>query len=279
MKGAAAIAVTDVDHLDNATDLAALLVLYEAKFLPPAASKVARAKFSQAIQQNGEEILNFHGRVNALWARAYPGGGMPEGIKTEKFIQGLRRQGIRVAVNRANPATYDEALVAAQHEKSVLDQEHYHTTGNLPGLKNIQAVNNAGEPMDINALMQEEDEEGINAITPQTQCYFCKGFGHITSQCSRRNMHGTPATAAVHAAVPVAANVKKKIYTPAAAAAIRAKQQAKGVPPKENPRRIFRRVINQLTNDPDEELFEEVGVWEAEAEEAPSDDEEEPPDF
>jgi hypothetical protein len=152
-------------------------------------------------------------------------------------------------------------------------------------MKNIQAVNNAGEPMDINALMQEEDDEGINAITPQTQCYFCKGFGHITSQCSRRSVYGAPITAAVHAAVPVTAGavtagaVKKKIYTPAAAAAIRAKQQAKGVPNRENPRRIFRRVINQLANDPDEELFEEVGTWNAEAEEAPSDDEEEPPDF
>jgi hypothetical protein len=86
-----------------------------------------------------------------------------------------------VAVDRANPADYDAALAAAQHEKSVQDQEQYHTTGHMPGLK----TNLGGEPMDIGALTLEEQEApgDINAVTPQTQCYNCKGYGHMQAKC------------------------------------------------------------------------------------------------
>jgi len=198
MKGQAAVAVADINHLDMALAVNDVLQMYELKFLPPAASKMARVRFNQARQEGKEDLLSYHGRMRALWMRAYPGPNQPEAMLIERFIRGIQRQVIRTAVDRANPADYDAALAAAQHEKSVQDQEQYHTTGHMPGLK----TNLGADAMDIGALTLEEQEKpgDINAVTPQTQCYNCKGYGHIQSKCWKRKMIAE--VAEVHAALP-----------------------------------------------------------------------------
>ena len=158
MHGAALLAITDLNHEDNNETLEALLVRYEAKFMPPAASALARTRFEEAKQGSKESILAFHGRIGTLWARAYPGDAIGN-LVIRKFMTGLRTLRMREFVQRANPATWDAALQAAQAEQAIVESNKVFSE----------------DAMDISAMDLKN-----------TKCHGCGRFGHLVSTCRFR---------------------------------------------------------------------------------------------
>jgi hypothetical protein len=186
MRGVAFLTVSSIDHEDPDETLTDLLEDYEAKFMPPAASDLARARFETAVQGPKEVILQWHGRLLLLWTRAYGGGGhrddVAEAILVRTFARGLRVKAVREHVLRTQPANYNAALNAAQTEQAVIDSGSYIPGSNPSFANNIGghgsggAKNHGGaEPMEIGA---------INATGNKVQCHTCHLFGHIARECT-----------------------------------------------------------------------------------------------
>ncbi len=167
MTGAAALVVRDVKpddpvppHMVQPT-IGHLLRIYEQRFMPEAASELAKTRFESSRQGTHENILAWHGRLRALYNEGFPG--EPEGTTLiRKFIRGLRRRDLRTQVIRANPRTYQAALEAAQHESSVIQLTKVYDLGSAP------------EPMEIGA-MADGNQKG--------PCHFCEKTGHWKRDC------------------------------------------------------------------------------------------------
>ena len=173
MVGQAFVTASRLNHRDMTEDLQALLALYETKFLPPSASATAILKYDQAMQGAHETVLDWHGRLDNLWSRAYPriDGGQ---LLIKKFINGLRIKALRQFTMRAKPQTYDDALVSAMEEQCVQEttvfgqsygQQVPQAGGGHPGHQG------RGEPMEIGAMGE------------QKRCYTCNLFGHEKKDC------------------------------------------------------------------------------------------------
>jgi hypothetical protein len=192
MKGVACLATAGIDPEDVALTTNDMLNLYEAKFMPPASSDLARARFETAVQLQTENILQWHARLKILWYRAYgaagaaAGGGaagafgpLGEAVVVRSFARGLKNKKVREHVLRTQCNTYDEALQAAQTEQAVIDSTSW-IPGSMPNFpSNIGgAVSKGGkshsgeEPMEIGAM-------GSGRI----QCHTCHQFGHIAKDC------------------------------------------------------------------------------------------------
>lgn len=170
MHGQAFHAVTDLDHEDDNQDLADLISIYEAMFLPPSASQMAITKYEAAAQQPTESILQFHGRLAGLWNRAYPGEALGKQV-IRRYANALRNKNIRQFVLRAEPTTYANALKEAQKEQAVQDSTGFHSTLSATGYTPAAPRADRGEPMEI------------GAIGEQKRCYTCNLFGHEKKDC------------------------------------------------------------------------------------------------
>ena len=196
MKGAAFLSIQGLDHVDDNITVDNLMDSYEAKFVPPAASDLASTRFETAAQGPKEGILQWHGRLQMLFVRAYGGGGDALGVRilVRSFARGLRHKRVREHVLRTQPETYEGALNAAQTEQAVLDAGNY-----IPGASPEFATNIAGqqprggahhhggEPMEIGAI-------GNNG---KIQCHNCHLFGHIARECEKPKKANGGATATV----------------------------------------------------------------------------------
>ena len=182
MKGPAFLSIQGLDHEDDQLSATDLLNAYEAKFMPLAASDLSRARFETATQEAKEHLLQWHGRLQMLFVRAYGGHGqaMGEAMLIRAFARGIRNRRIREHVLRSQPATYDAALGSAQTEQAVLDSANYIPGSAPPFATNIAGQSQAGhganqgrgEPMEIGAMG-----------TGKIQCHTCHLFGHIARDC------------------------------------------------------------------------------------------------
>jgi len=180
MKGKAALATLDI-NVEEPVGLADptivnVMELYQARFLPAAASQLARVKFDMARQGTTESILNFHGRLRALYNEAYPEAA-DQVLLIRKFITGLRRRELRMQAMRIGPNTYAEALEAAQNEASVQQLAKIQDTGAAPA---------GDEPMEIGAMQSGQNNATNYNNAPRGQkgkCHFCQKLGHWKRDC------------------------------------------------------------------------------------------------
>lgn len=187
MSGDAALAVQDIDGQEVINGIAptihTVLARYQARFLPPAASQIARSKFEAARQGPTESSLKYHARMRALYNESYPDAADEVGL-IRRYIQGLRRKDVRTQVMRLNPVTYQGALEAAQNEASVAQQSKLCELGAAPA---------GAEPMDIDAMqaIQEggRNNNSYNGGKPNNNgarkgnCHHCKKPGHWKKDC------------------------------------------------------------------------------------------------
>jgi hypothetical protein len=167
-----------------------LLDLYEARFLPPSATKVARGEFAQAQQEGGQTILRWHVRCREMFIRAHPeipGGTLETNkILMDKFYLGLQDIAVRRYVYDQSPPTYS-AMLSVASGKAVAESiiagpgSYGFTGGQRPALNALDREN-------INSL---EGGNGVNttsrggAYRPvSATCWHCNKSGHLRRDCT-----------------------------------------------------------------------------------------------
>ena len=129
MEGEANIRVQDISipfAANPATGLAfttaELLLAYDRIFLPEAGGQLARSQFQQAKQRaEGEDILQWHSRLRALYCRSNPFGDLEHSRELiERFITGLVDPEVKDRTWNDFPRTFTEALDSATKRHAAL---------------------------------------------------------------------------------------------------------------------------------------------------------------
>jgi hypothetical protein len=157
-----------------------LLLLFDAKFVTPAAAANLGQMLFSAHQLDEESILLWHSRLYGLYKRAYPHVALADvdvniGL-IEKFLKGLSDKGIGRQASTYNPDTYAAALDDAQQASKIvhgwdLPSAFCHTGG---AVQSIQAPLPA-----ISAIATKESFSG--------ECHYCQIIGHRASECRRKS--------------------------------------------------------------------------------------------
>lgn len=188
LRGPAAAAAVDLPIWPNDVDVAGALDILEEKFLPRAASQIAKSQFDASYQQPKESLMAWHTRVQALHRKAYPGIN-EESNMIRKFATGIKVSQVCSQVFRADPLTFAEALTSAQNEFGVMVMDR--ESGGA-GMRQSR-----GTPMEIGAIPDmgptgnEETKKQIMAILKNQSaggkdfaCFFCGDKNHYKSGCS-----------------------------------------------------------------------------------------------
>jgi hypothetical protein len=172
MRDSASKVTEDIKPGDHTT-IKEMIEAYEKRFVPAAASALAQTKFEQAAQQHKETLREWHGRIRALYLRAYPTGKKDDVQLIRRFSQGIYRSNIRMQTMRDRPQTYADALDTAQNEQSVLDAQDPKIGTDAGYIKPRTTIKDMGEPMEI------------GAIQAMGACYNCGQSGHISRSCPK----------------------------------------------------------------------------------------------
>lgn len=189
MRGNAARAVSNIDPEDPLMTFQQMIEAFERRFIPPAVGEMAISQFETAVQQQKEDVLDFHSRLRDLWIRAYDDPNEQRLIR--RFAIGLRNSQIRLRILRGAPADYNAALELALNEASIQHIEKA-SHSNFP-------MGNHDEPMEIDAIMKGRTNHSINAVNKKTfsnnngsnlgsnnfECHYCKMKGHYKRDCRK----------------------------------------------------------------------------------------------
>lgn len=165
MEGEAARTVHDIDIQAPAT-AAALLDLYQARLIPAAAGRLARAEFTTARQGTAETLIQWHSRLRELFQRAYPARQAAQDQQLiDQFVHQLVDTVIKTHVLDQGPATYAAALDVAQSKQA--------TQALVTGKGNGEAT--------IHAIGGQEST-GRGRTTGN--CWYCGQPGHLKMECA-----------------------------------------------------------------------------------------------
>lgn len=188
MRGAAAQAVNDILPDDANLTIAQMVQAYEARFVPAAASDLMISEFESAVQESKESILQFHGRLQTLWQRAFPqqanvAANLPTLIR--KFALGIRKETIRMQVLRAQPVTYAAALTAAQNEAAAQALNKSVSANYV-----LSGSTRTDEPMEVDAVnalktMKKSSNPGSGSDKGKVTCFHCQKPGHMRKDCRK----------------------------------------------------------------------------------------------
>ena len=193
LRGPAAAAAMNIPIMDERIDLEGALMLLERKFLPPAASKLAKVQFNQAYQKGKEGLLAWHNRCLNLFRKAFPRKDVDDEIVIGHFADGIRDPTVRKQVNRMNPNTYDQALTHALNEASVNAGDKATTLGHNPRSEAYNCNAIEGDVAYINKRFPANKKSAGPAKPPfqkkeggpkgEINCRFCLQPGHIRPLC------------------------------------------------------------------------------------------------
>ena len=140
------------------------LTAYAERFLPPAASKVARVEFHNATQRPDETVAQFHGRLREAYFRAYPNDPDPNQsvLLIQQYALGLADAVVCQFVMDRDPQTYIEASNIAQM-KSATEAAMRKRPAGKGGINNVGTV--TGTPKS------------------DVECWACGNKGHIRADC------------------------------------------------------------------------------------------------
>lgn len=166
---------------------------YQEKFLPPAASRMARSSFLYACQESSEGILDWHSRVKSLYRRANPNDQEWEtrNALIDQFVLHLADSDVAKYVFDRQPANIDEALHFGQDKTA--NQVAFSKHRNVPGAKG-GGLHSIWTPhlANIHHLGDEDDPElqlMNNAIAGQGrkmgECWHCGSKEHLRDSCEK----------------------------------------------------------------------------------------------
>ena len=220
--GEAASMVRGIDPLAH-DDLADLILSYQAVFITPADSEMARMHFRVAAQVQGEGMIKFHVRLRNLYTQAYPRERYPDTNidLIDQFITGLRDPEVAKEVNKAAPNTYARALEITQNQtasvlkfaanrKRLTRLEPASDLGlmalgpdSTPGSKPGTSVAALSSSPDYGGAFGDQHAHSPHIAKLPGPCFACKQLGHTVADCPskaywlrRRNPSGQgPASA------------------------------------------------------------------------------------
>ena len=121
--GNAAIAVAGLGP-SNYENLTQMLDAFEGRFMPMVASRAVQTQFETATIAPDEPVARFHGRLRALFIRAYPQRAAEleqDQILIRRFMTGLASPEETRTVAATRPTTFTKALEAAQDARALDD--------------------------------------------------------------------------------------------------------------------------------------------------------------
>jgi hypothetical protein len=159
LEGNAARIIGDI-NFNAPADAAALLDIYEARFLPAAAGRMARAEFTKITQSADETLLQWHSRCREHFIRAFPNEG-PEASQRlrDQFVVGITDEIVSTHVYDVDPNTYALALESAQKKSAsrlIYGNRSGAAGGGLHG-------------------MERDEKRGA--------CHFCGDLSHFQRDC------------------------------------------------------------------------------------------------
>ena len=193
MEKDAALAVRDIPVEDNLVTFAQQLDRYEARFVPAAASELAKAQFESIKQRRDENALVYTCRGRALYHKAYPNAADEE-LLIRTLIHGMLNKTIRTQTMRSRPETMDALLECMQNEAAVVNMTAYLDGGKQPSqvpmeIGAMQKFNAA--PGAAGAARQGPAVQAASPARPQDKpkkklkCFYCGNWGHIKAECKK----------------------------------------------------------------------------------------------
>ena len=196
MEKDAALAVRDIVVEDNLVTFANQLDRYEARFVPAAASELAKAQFESMKQRRDENALVYTCRGRALYHKAYPNA-QGEELLIRTLIHGMLNKTIRTQTMRARPETMDALLECMQNEAAVVNMTAYLDGGKQPSQvpMEIGAMQKMASPpanaAPLAARAGAPAAAAAGAARPgdrpkkKLKCFYCGNWGHIKAECKK----------------------------------------------------------------------------------------------
>ena len=168
MQGLAARMVSDINTTGR--EWGDILKDYGNRFLPEAASKLARQDFKSAKQKEDETIVQWHTRIRELFLRAHPTLPTETSVELiEAFIMGLANPKVRELTAHEQPNRMARALESATNRAAVAQSLMQHD-----GLEGDKARIGAMQPR---RNVKFPDSKG---------CWHCDQEGHQMRNCPKR---------------------------------------------------------------------------------------------